>query len=356
MMKKPPEWMINVLVSFASLGLCFFLLEIGCRVFHWTEHDELRINDPYYYIKTIGQRRHHIPYYTYRERVPLKFDTRSYYAQTNGIVCFHSNQSGARWVEPRNQDAGETVVLMLGDSFTYGHGLHYEDTFAYRLQTKLEESGHRISFLNFAKRGSNSREVLDTYMQFEGSIHHDAVLYGLHINDLVSFSTSDAITNLLAVPWLVKRSRGFEFMVERIEKHWFRKFKIGRIASSSRFTMRYFTDNMDAVVMLHEAAKKNGIPLCVVVLPLLLDLQKDTFSSLYAGIRKRLEDHSVECFNLTGCLKGYDDEDVWILPFDQHPNEEANAVFSAELFDRFRRRGVPRGISQMRAAYAGERG
>jgi hypothetical protein len=356
MMKRLPEWVINPLLCFASLGFCFFILEIGCRVFPMTDYDELRINDPYYYIETIGQVRHHIPYYTYREQVPLRFDTRFYYAQKNGIVCFHSNQFGARWVEPKHQNVGESIVLLLGDSFVYGHGLHYEDTFVYRLQRNLEERGHRISLLNFAKRGSDSREVLDTYMQFEGSIHHDAVLYGLHINDLVNFSTSSAITNLLAVPWLVKRSRGFEFMVEGIENHWFRKYKIGRMTSSSRFAKHYFADNMNAVVMLHEAANENGVPLYIVVFPILLDLRKGTFSSLYAGIRERLEDRGLEYFDLTGCLKGYDDEDVWILPFDQHPNEEANAVFSAELFDRFRRRGVPRGISKMRAAYAGERG
>lgn len=340
-MKRPSNWVINPLLSFVSLGFCFLLLEIACRVFPCTEHHDLRINDPYYYIETIGQVRHHIPYYTYRERVPLRFDTHSYYAQHDGIVCFHSDQFGAHWVEPRDQHMGQSIVFLLGHSFTYGHGLHYEDTFVYRLQKNLKKEGRQISLLNFGKRGSDSREVLDTYLRFESSIHHDAVLYGLHINDLVNFSTSSAITNLLAVPWLVKRSKGFEFMAESIETHWFKQYKVGRMTSPSRFAKRFFTDNMDAIAKLHDATRNNDAQLYVIVLPILLDLRKDIFCSLYDGIREHLEDCGIEYFDLTGCLRGYDDEAVWILPFDQHPNEKANAVFSERLVDEFHRRRLP---------------
>jgi hypothetical protein len=355
-MKKPPDWTINPILAIASLFVFGLLLEVVCRVFPCTRYREFRINDPYYYIETIGQVRHHIPYYTYKERVPLRFDTHSYYGQTNGLVCFHSNQFGARWVEPNDQNVGESVILLLGDSFVYGHGLHYQDTFAHRLQRSFEEEGCPIDILNFAERGADARDVLDTYLKLADLIDHSLVLYGLHINDLVHFSTSSAITNLLAVPWLVKHSRGFEFMVEMIEKHWFRKYKIGRMTSSSQFAKRFFAENMDAIVALEDLTCSNGARLCVIVFPILLDLNKDTFSSLYAGIIEQLERRGIEHIDLTECLRDCDDEDVWILPFDQHPNDRANQVFMEIVLSEFRRRGLPASPSTMRTAYRGTQG
>ena len=72
----------------------------------------------------IGARQHLLPLYTFKRKVPLRFDHLGYYAPTNGIIEFHSNQLGARWVRAAEQPLEASRVLVLGDSFTYGHGLH----------------------------------------------------------------------------------------------------------------------------------------------------------------------------------------------------------------------------------------
>jgi hypothetical protein len=95
-MKKPANWVINLLLCLASFSFCFILLEIASRILPWADCDELQMNIPYHYIETIGRRQHHIPYHRYQERVPLQFDFHSYYAATDGIICFHANQFGAR--------------------------------------------------------------------------------------------------------------------------------------------------------------------------------------------------------------------------------------------------------------------
>jgi len=128
-MKKPSNRVINLLLCMASFSFCFILLEIACRILPWADCNELQINNPYHYIETIGRRQHHIPYHSYQERVPLRFDFHSYYAATDGIICFHSNQFGARWITPNDQVLEANNILVLGDSFAYGHGLHYEDSF-----------------------------------------------------------------------------------------------------------------------------------------------------------------------------------------------------------------------------------
>jgi len=337
MSKRYPVWIINPLLSIASFCLFLAGIEIFCRILPCGEYDELRINDPYYYIETIGDIRHHLPFYTYMERVPLRFDFHSYYTKTDGIVPFNSNQFGARWLESGYQEDADTTVLVLGDSFTYGHGLYYSDTFVFRLEQNLNDHNRSIRFMNLAERGADARDVLKTYERYKDSISHSVVLYGLHVNDLVNFSTSSAITNLLAVPWLVRHSKGIFFLTEKLERHWFRRFKIGRMTSCTRFKKSFFRENMAAITRLNAAAHAQGARLVVVVLPIVLDLKQDTFLSLYGGILHRLKNNRIECIDLTRSLDNQNDEDMWILPFDQHPNHRANALFATRLSVEFRR-------------------
>jgi len=338
--KKIPNWVINLSLVLVSVVFCFLLLEIACRIFPWSESHELQMNNPYYYIETIGQRKPHIPFYTYKERVPLQFDHQSYYAPTDGIVCFHSNQFGARWTEPKNQELKALKILVLGDSFTYGHGLHYEHTFVYRLEKKLEQASYPVSFLNFAKRGAHCMKCFEIYTQFKDTIPHDAVLYGLHINDLVKFPTSYFAANPIAIPWIVKWSKGLDFIAKRINSYFIRKYRINRLRSTAIFEEQYFLDNMNALINLRKAANKQGARLYVVVLPILFDLKKHTLQPLYDGLKSRLDNNNFEYFDLTECLNNFHDKDVWILPFDQHPNQRANEVFSDRLFIEFRKRGI----------------
>jgi hypothetical protein len=71
-----------------------------------------------------------------------------------------------------------------------------------------------------------------------------------------------------------------------------------------------------------------------------VDLKKDTFQPLYRGIKKRFESSEIEYIDLTQCLSNFNDKDVWILPFDQHPNETANAVFAEVLLHEFEPPGI----------------
>jgi len=339
-MRKVPSLVLNLAILVASSSLCFLLLEVAFRLLSWAGDDEYQTNNPYYYIERIGDAPPFAPYSSYAERVPLRFDHHSYYARTNGIVSFHSNQFGARWVAPVDQPLEASSILVLGDSFTYGHGLHYEDTFVFGLQKRFEKESVRISLFNFAKRGADAEEVLTIYRRFKDTVPHVAVLYGLHINDLVRFTTSHVITNPLAVSWLTERSRAFAFIVNRVHRLLIRRYRIKQLTDPSLFAEAHFLSKLQALVSLNEEAHSHGVRLYVAVLPILVDLNKDTFRPLYDGIRNALADHQIPYFDLTESLSGFADREVWILPFDQHPNHEANKVFADRLFDEFQQKAI----------------
>ena len=335
--RPPGHWGGRFLLSAAGLSVACLVFEMACRIFRLNEDGERQLNNPYYFIERIGDDKFPMPYQSCAERVPLRYDHHDYYARTDGLIRFHTNQFGARWIQPRFQPPRKVNVLVLGDSFTYGHGLRYEDAFIFRLQGRMEESSQSVCFFNFARRGADAREVLAIYKRFKETVPHDAVLYGLHINDLLNFTTIYIEANPLSIPWIVERSKGYDFIARRIHKTLLRRNRIRRITDPALLKGSYFESELKALVTLNGLVRESGIRLEVVMLPLMVDMNKGTFRPLYDGIRKTLADCAIPCIDLTECLNGYSDRDVWILPFDQHPDHKANQVFADSLFSKYRR-------------------
>lgn len=333
--ERIPRRLANLAVLLASLAGCLLVLEVVCRLFP-SGSGEIQLNDPYRHVKTIGRPRLFVPLHTYSERVPLKYDHQGYYAPSKGVARFHSNQLGARWTAEEVQPLGGRTVLVLGDSFTYGHGLHYEDTFVFRLQQQLTGEGVPITFLNFAQRGTNAKRNLLNYGEVRERAVHQEVLYGLNVNDLVWFPASHFATNPLSIPWLTGHWKGYAFISGRVHRRLIRRQRIRQLLSPSVFESDAFAANLEALVRLSRAASAHGTPLRVALLPILVDLDRGTFHPLYDEIRERVEAAGIEVIDLTRCLDGREDRDLWILPFDQHPNAQANRVFSEELLGYYR--------------------
>lgn len=333
--RRVPRRLANLALLLASLAGCLLVLEVVCRLFP-SGSGEILLNDPYRQVKTIGRPRLFAPLHTYSERVPLEYDHQGYYAPSKGVVRFHSNQLGARWTAPEEQPLTGRVVLVLGDSFTYGHGLRCEDTYVFRLQQQLTGKGMPITFLNFAQRGTNAKRNLLNYEEVRERAIHQDVLYGLNVNDLVWFPASHFVTNPLSIPWITGHWKGYAFVSGRVHRWLIRKQRIRQLLSPSVFESDGFAANMEALVRLDRAASANGTPLRVALLPILVDLDRGTFHPLYDGIRERIEAEGIDVIDLTRCLDGREDRDLWILPFDQHPNAEANRVFAGHLVEHYR--------------------
>ena len=92
---------------------------------------------------------------------------------------------------------------------------------------------------------------------------------------------------------------------------------------------------MEAIVELDKEARKNGRHLRVVLLPILIDLKQDTFRPVYQTIMTILQTRGIKYYDLTAVIPPLKDSDYWILPFDQHPNEKANAIFANQLTSLF---------------------
>jgi hypothetical protein len=311
-----------------GLVVALLALEAGLRL--WPPV-ELPLNDPYQYNKLVGAYRFHEPLYTYREIFPVQFDHDGYYQRSDGAIDYFFDQLGGRWIEPRPRDLGGDVAIIAGDSFTFGFGLRYEDAYVFRTEQSLRASGRPHHFLNIAEPGSDASVSLRNYLAVRDRQPHDLFLFGLHMNDLIEFPTSYVAMVGHGPLTPVEGSQLLAFVGRTLAKRADRRAKIRELTDPAQLDKPRFRDNIAAIEAMQRAAAERGRGFAVVILPILVDLAAGTFEPVYAAIRHALDARGIAYIDLSRSLDGERDASLWILPYDQHPNERANQRFAERL-------------------------
>jgi lysophospholipase L1-like esterase len=316
------------LLALAGITVALLALEVGLRL---RPPVELPLNNPYQFNRLVGTYRFHVPLYSYREIFPVQFDHDGYYQRSNGAIDYQYDQLGGRWIDARRRDLEGDVAIVAGDSFTFGFGLRYEDAYVFCTEQALQARGRRRHFVNIAEPGSDARVSLRNYLAIRDQQPHDLVLFGLHMNDLIDFPTSYVATAGQGPIQPIGGSQLLGFVARTLAKRADRNAKIRELTDPAQVDKPLFRDNMAAIEALQRAATERGRRFAVVILPILVDLRAGTFAPVYAAIRRALDARGVPYIDLSHSLDGEPDASLWILPFDQHPNERANAAFANRL-------------------------
>jgi hypothetical protein len=75
-------------------------------------------------------------------------------------------------------------LAIFGDSFFMGYELSLEDTFAFKLEKRLNAQGIRAEVLNFSVSGFGTAEMIQTYEGFSKQFDPDVVIFEWHDSDL----------------------------------------------------------------------------------------------------------------------------------------------------------------------------
>jgi hypothetical protein len=319
---------VKSLLALAGVAVALLALEVGLRL---QPPVDLPLNNPYQFTRLVGTYRFHVPFSSYREIYPVQFDHDSYYRRSDGAIDYHFDQVGGRWIDARPRDLEGDVAIVAGDSFTFGFGLRYEDAYVFRTEQALEARGRRRHFVNIAEPGADARVSLRNYLAVRDQQPHDLFLFGLHLNDLIKFPTSYVAMAGQGPIQPIGGSRLLAFIARTLAKRADRSAKIRELTNPAQLDQPLFRDNMAAIEAMHRAAAERGRRFAVILLPILVDLRTGTFEPVYAAIRRALDARGVAYVDLSHSLDGERDASLWILPFDQHPNERANAAFANRL-------------------------
>jgi hypothetical protein len=86
-----------------------------------------------------------------------------------------------------------------------------------------------------------------------------------------------------------------------------------------------------------------GVPMLVAVFPMLTELERRPFATLHALVAEFCAGEGIACVDLAHVFDGIAEEDLWVHPTDQHPNDRGHRLMAAAILAELDRRGfVPR--------------
>ncbi|MFA5260513.1 MAG: tetratricopeptide repeat protein [Candidatus Omnitrophota bacterium] len=200
---------LKISISVFSFILFLCLLEAGLRVvgyFTLRSRDRLRVSS---FEKEL------------QERKLLRLEIKTREEETSTLP------------RPWGGDAEAYSILCVGDSYTYGGAVSFEDTYPSQLQNILDLSGlpRKFKVYNGGICEYNSRQLLNRLPKFINTYRPDAIilldgasnrynfaLYDMHGNPLLGFIRSLRVYKMFKIVSLNLKDRSFKLRIKQLEK------------------------------------------------------------------------------------------------------------------------------------------
>jgi len=250
------------------------------------------------------------------ERVLLPDGAREPYA-----VSYRFNAAGCRGVDrPPTHAAGARRILVMGDGFAMGVGVHEPDTFTSQLEARLDAARapadpvgtHEV--INCGITGYGTDEELRFYHSLAPAYQPDAVV--------VVMGLEDDRTH-----WEQQQRANRRRRVSR----WEQVFTVlGRLKALSRMRRSYdYPSSVATLIKLNDEVAANHSQLVVVL------AQSDgdpRWSQLRAALNRGLEGHAIPVLDLGDALiAGHRSDELVVHATDVHPNEHVHAALAMKL-------------------------
>lgn len=272
-------------------------------------------------------------------RLRIGYTPRSWdYFDADGCVDVDINQHGFRDLDfPVQKQPREFRVLAIGDSFTFGLGLPLELTWPQRLEALLQPAHTGPSqVINGGFAGANfdpdgySRWLASDGTQFAP----DLVLVGFCLNDmgpvpLLSYPTVPRTPVLGGASHLLDEIvRGLRQRAARNEDRSALLEQLGLVRNFVQWQA-----SQRGLQAMQKLTAASGVPMVVVVFPMLTELERQPFAPLHAMVREFCAQNDIRCLDLQDAFAGFADEALWVHPTDQHPNHVATKIIAERVYE-----------------------
>lgn len=253
-----------------------------------------------------------------------------------------------------DKPAGSARLVFLGDSFTFGEGVWFEDTFAERTAARLREHfGVRdpggIQALDLGVGGYNTSQSRDVLESFGLAADPDVVVLGFVLND--------AEPPLFGVDPRTRKLKRLRREAEETARAQEPASGLGRLrilrllrklrrdreqtAKTIAFYRALYEDSQPpwresraALLDIARICREHGMPGIVVIFPLLHRLDDDyPLRDVHRKIHAALSGSGLIVLDLLDALEGHDARSLWVHPTDQHPNEVVHDVAASAIAD-----------------------
>ncbi|MFO0980791.1 MAG: SGNH/GDSL hydrolase family protein [Planctomycetota bacterium] len=286
-------------------------------------------------------------------KVVYASDPRGYFDADHSIT-FTINALGMRGPQTtRAKPAGQFRVLGIGDSFTFGTGVHERDTYLSQLEQLLQAHDHsgRHAVLNAGVMGYNTRDEVLYLERRWLDLDPDLVLIGFYLNDAyddVAFANMGEDLALTLEPTGLARA---SYVIDILQHAW--RAHALKLALDQRYRSVYFQQprrylersdtDMDWLVArrsLEHAvalAREHHFAIALVLFPELRDLDGDyPFRAIHELVLDAAAQIGLPALDLLATFRGHPDRELWVHPSDHHPNEIAHRLAALQI-ERFLR-------------------
>jgi len=282
---------------------------------------------------------------------------RGYFDKDNA-VCHDTNSLGFRGKDFSVHKPTDTFRLVfLGDSFTFGEGVWFRDTYSEQVSAVLNEKlqGKAISFesLNFGVGGYNTSQSLRLFRRIAMKYNPDMVILGYSLND----AEPTLFTKPEGAGQHVRRPRE-RFVPEGLSENLppqglLYKLRTNRLIwklinnrkrvsqTVDYYRLLYSPENeawketREALRDISRLCKEMEIPIYVLCFPVLYQLSDDyPFADVHAMIGETVETSGAVFLDLLPYVKGLKSIDLWVHPTDQHPNEKTHMIAAMALAEQ----------------------
>jgi GDSL-like lipase/acylhydrolase family protein len=263
------------------------------------------------------------------------------------------NSSGFRDYEyPRAKPAGHFRIVVLGDSFTRGGAVNFDDSYPKRLERYLNTFGlpgaPLFEVLDMAVAGTSTPEQADLLWRRAEKLSPDLVVLGFCLNDAEDMSRRDELRRLREadhVGFFQKPEGAHGFLYQhsalvRLVAH--RVFNARTYRGQIRYYRALYRDDYSgwqrtrqALADIGRFAQEKGTPVAAVVFPLFSwGLGDDyPFVEIHEKIHRALDEVGIPYRDLLEFYRYMDRERLEALPFrDPHPSEIAHRIAAESLW------------------------
>jgi len=255
---------------------------------------------------------------------------------------YQASVQGYRLPDDRSQaviseKSFQKSLLVLGDSFTFGRGVKYNDIYSTKLFEMLRKNCYGYFVKNCGRVGADIWDIREIYLHETASQKYPLVVYGFVLNDFglsMSVSGSDFIDiNNGGNRWMPIRevSKIVNLVMFCIEKY--RLSQITKQAYLDAFRGERFREGTELLLEINQRIKSDGGVLVVVIFPLLYDFDNYPFKEIHEKMISVCTKANIPVLDLLPIYSRYHDSDLWANPTDQHPNEIAHRIAAENLYN-----------------------
>ncbi len=282
---------------------------------------------------------------------------RGYFGEKNEIV-HQTNSSGFRGEEfERAKEEGVYRIAFLGDSFTFGEGVKFEDTYPEVTESLLSGKypDKKFESYNFGVGGYNTSQELFLLKNVVLGMNVDALVVGYTLGDaeFPLFRRNALTGNIVRNPL---ESENFEgtadpappesfLYISRVPRLLWKYFRKKDLTQKTINYYRYlykkdsksWFETKVALRSIIDICKEKNIPCYVLCFPVLHNLKGEyDFTDVHLMLKEEVAEAGGIYIDLLPCLRGIDPKELWVHPTDQHPNEIVHEIAGRAIARDFR--------------------